>query len=85
MRTTEQIQAAAEAALRFSVGGFQLTPPSIMAERLAFCRLCDEWDGSGFGGTGRCRMCGCSTQAKLRMATECCPLGKWESLTAGNK
>jgi hypothetical protein len=85
MRTTEQIRAAAEAARRFAAGGFQLTPPSTLADRFASCRLCDEWDGSAFGGTGRCRICGCSTQVKLRMATERCPLGKWESLTAGNK
>jgi hypothetical protein len=28
-------------------------------------------------GTGRCSKCGCSTWAKLRMASEKCPIDKW--------
>lgn len=76
MRTVEQVRAAANAAHRFARSGFTATPPGIIATREATCRACPEWNG-----TGRCRKCGCSTWAKLRMATERCPLGKWESLT----
>lgn len=58
-------------------GGFQVTAEETLAERLAICAACPEWDQAGFFGTGRCQKCGCSTSAKLRMATSTCPLGKW--------
>ncbi len=58
---------------------FAATPPEILAEREATCRACPEWDAAALNATGRCRKCGCSTWAKLRMATERCPLGKWEA------
>ena len=81
MRTVEQVRSAADAARRFVRGGFSLTPPHIFSDRMAACNACAEWESGAFGGTGRCRICKCSTWAKLRMATERCPLGKWESLT----
>lgn len=65
------------AAHRFARAGFATTPPEALATREATCRACPEWDSSALNGTGRCRKCGCSTWAKLRMATEKCPLGKW--------
>ena len=49
-----------------------------LAEREATCRACPEWDAAALNATGRCRKCGCSTWVKLRMATERCPIGKWE-------
>jgi hypothetical protein len=68
---------AANAAQRFARSGFTLTSPDVLAERESKCRSCDLWDAEGMRGTGRCRKCGCSTWAKLRMATEKCPIGKW--------
>jgi predicted Zn-ribbon and HTH transcriptional regulator len=68
------------AILRFSGSGFSTPPPEILAERESICRACDQWDSEAFHSTGRCRKCGCSTWAKLRMATERCPLGKWEAV-----
>ena len=50
--------------------------------RLAVCRGCEKWDGEALAGLGRCQECGCSTQAKLRLATEQCPLGRWFPVTA---
>ena len=76
---------AGNAAHRFARSGFTTTPPEILAEREATCRACPEWDAAALNATGRCRKCGCSTWAKLRMATERCPLGKWESLTPANQ
>lgn len=58
-------------------GGFQVADEATLASRMEICRACPEWDSTGFGGTGRCRKCGCSTAAKLRMATSKCPDGKW--------
>jgi predicted Zn-ribbon and HTH transcriptional regulator len=69
-----------QAANRFARSGFATTPPEILATREAFCRSCPEWDAEALNKTGRCRKCGCSTWAKLRMATERCPLGKWEAV-----
>lgn len=65
---------------RFAVSGFATTPPEILAEREATCRACTEWDAEALNKTGRCKKCGCSTWAKLRMATERCPIGKWEAV-----
>jgi hypothetical protein len=67
------------AAHRFARSGFTTTPPEALATREATCRACPEWDAQALNATGRCRKCGCSTWAKLRMATERCPLGKWEA------
>jgi hypothetical protein len=64
----------------FAKKGFATTPPEILATREATCRACPEWDATALNNTGRCRKCGCSTWAKLRMATERCPLGKWEAV-----
>ena len=68
------------AGTKFTASGFAATPPEALAAREATCRACPEWDAAALNGTGRCRKCGCSTWAKLRMATERCPLGKWEAV-----
>jgi hypothetical protein len=65
---------------KFARAGFATTPPEALASREATCRACPEWDAQALNATGRCRKCGCSTWAKLRMATERCPLGKWEAV-----
>ena len=67
---------------KFAVSGCKQSLPEILAAREATCRSCDQWDATALNATGRCRKCGCSTWAKLRMATERCPLGKWEAVTA---
>ena len=61
--------------------GFSLASAETLEARLAICRGCEFWDATGFGGSGRCSKCGCSTQAKLRMATSTCPLAppKWSA------
>ena len=62
---------------KFARSGFTTTDPDTLASRMDTCKACDLWDAAGMAGTGRCRKCGCSTQAKLRMASEKCPIGKW--------
>jgi hypothetical protein len=57
--------------------GFQVVDASQLQSRLDICNGCEFWDKSGFAGTGKCKKCGCSTQAKLRMATSKCPIDKW--------
>ena len=77
---TEHITRFGTAAHRFARSGFSTTPPEILAEREATCRACSEWDAAALNATGRCRKCGCSTWAKLRMASESCPLGNWKAV-----
>jgi hypothetical protein len=59
--------------------GFSMASTETLESRLTICKGCEFWDAAGFGGTGRCSKCGCSTQAKLRIATSACPLDppKW--------
>jgi len=62
---------------KFARSGFASTDAETLATREATCKACTEWDAAAINGTGRCRKCGCSTWAKLRMASEKCPLGNW--------
>ena len=73
------LQSAMASTNNFARAGFATTPPESLATREATCRACPEWDAQALNGTGRCRKCGCSTWAKLRMSTERCPIGKWEA------
>lgn len=57
--------------------GFAVANAEQLETRMAICKGCEFWNESGFAGTGSCKKCGCSTQAKLRMATSKCPIGKW--------
>ncbi len=77
----EMLSNFGHAAHRFIRHGAPTTPPEALSTREATCRACFEWDAAALNGTGRCRKCGCSTWAKLRMATESCPLGKWEAVS----
>jgi hypothetical protein len=57
--------------------GFKVVEPEQFQARLDICKGCEYWDSKAMFGTGKCRKCGCSTQAKLRLATSTCPVGKW--------
>ena len=63
--------------MRWAKSGMPTATPEQFHSRVEICKGCEFWEGSGFAGTGRCKKCGCSTQAKLRMATEKCPIDKW--------
>lgn len=77
----QQAASLGKALVDWASSGFAPTPPDALAERMEICKACPEWDANGMGGTGRCKKCGCSTQVKLRMATEKCPLDKWGPVT----
>jgi len=76
----QQATSLGKSLLNWTTSGFTATPPDILAEREAICRNCTEWDSAALNNTGRCQICKCSTWAKLRMATERCPIGKWEAV-----
>ena len=54
-----------------------ITKTEVFNDRIEICKKCEYWAGNAFAKTGKCKICGCSTQLKLRMATEKCPVGKW--------
>lgn len=62
---------ASRAAGRFVAAGLPLADEALRASRLATCGDCPFLDA------GRCRLCGCWTAAKARLATESCPDGRW--------
>lgn len=57
--------------------GFKMVDQAMLEYRLSVCQKCEFWDKTAFAGTGKCKKCGCSTQAKLRMATSKCPIDMW--------
>ena len=69
--------AATRAAMKWARAGFSLASETAVAVRLAACTACPQWEPKAYSGLGRCAICRCATQAKLRLATETCPLGKW--------
>jgi hypothetical protein len=68
----------ANSAFGWIAHGLPFASEELVQNRLSICQACEFWNPEGFGGTGKCTKCGCSTWAKLRMATERCPVGKWE-------
>jgi hypothetical protein len=76
----QQAASLGKSLVNWTASGFATTPPEALAARKATCRACPEWGAAALNNTGRCQICKCSTWAKLRMASERCPLGKWEEI-----
>lgn len=70
-------QTAVTSVAKWADNGFVSTDETTLKIRTELCKGCEFWNSQHFGGTGRCMKCGCSTWAKIRMATEKCPIGKW--------
>jgi hypothetical protein len=51
--------------------GVGLAPAPIADARKAICRSCHRNNG------GRCDICGCPVAAKVKLAGETCPAGRW--------
>lgn len=75
-----QAGTAAAAGVRWLRAGAPLADAATLDARRAICAACEHQEVTPLGP--RCRQCGCYA-AKLRLATERCPLGRWES-TAGH-
>jgi len=73
----EMVKTAMLSLSKWAANGAKLSDDQTIESRLNTCKSCEFWNQKGFGGSGRCMKCGCSTWAKLRMATEKCPIGKW--------
>lgn len=76
----ELINLSIEAATKWSKAGLPNAPKHIVKTRNKICNECEFWDSKAMMKTGQCKICGCSTWAKIRMSTEKCPIGKWNSL-----
>jgi hypothetical protein len=76
---TEQVKTFTGSVVGWAKSGFDLVDNDTFSNRLSICKGCEFWDEIGFGKTGKCKKCGCSTQAKLRLPNERCPLipAKW--------
>jgi hypothetical protein len=66
-----------KAAVNSAKSGFKLVTDEQYDERTNICKSCEFWNPKAFNNTGQCVKCGCSTKAKLKLATEKCPIGKW--------
>lgn len=75
--TKDMLNSFAKSMLKWAKKGFRVVSAEQLDARLRECKRCEYWNPEALSGTGRCKICGCSTQAKLRLATEKCPLDKW--------
>jgi hypothetical protein len=62
---------ATKAMMKYIGSGLRATPADVQQKRMATCQSCVHHTGL------RCRICGCFTNVKTRMAHEQCPIGKW--------
>jgi tetratricopeptide (TPR) repeat protein len=62
---------AAKSLAHFLMSGLRSVQADVQRQRLRTCAICPHHTGL------RCRICGCFTNIKTRMAHESCPLGKW--------
>jgi hypothetical protein len=69
-RLATQAGNLAKAVGRFVASGLKVVDRAEFDRRRAICEACDKYDVE----QARCRICGCKTAYKLRMATEHCPL-----------
>jgi hypothetical protein len=67
---------AARSVTRFLTSGLKVIDPDTLQARLQACATCEHHTGL------RCKICGCFTNVKTRMASERCPAGKWPAPTA---
>jgi hypothetical protein len=77
----DQLQLLGKDIGKWVASGAKIVNQDQLDSRLEICKSCEFWNQSGFGGTGSCSKCGCSTQAKLRLATSKCPIDKWIALS----
>ncbi len=62
---------AAKSMTKFLGSGLKTVSLEVHRQRVQTCASCEQHTGI------RCRVCGCFTNVKTRMAHEECPLGKW--------
>jgi len=78
--TLAMIGSAATAVTKWVSSGARNATEEQIEIRKNICKGCEFWDSVALNNTGRCTKCGCSTWAKIRLATEACPIGKWQEI-----
>ncbi len=76
-----QLVSATGALIRWTASGFVVTSQTEQANRRSICQVCEHHDTVH----DKCNECNCFLAAKIRMATEACPLGLWESTIPGDR
>ena len=61
---------ATKSMTQYIESGFEGVSTEVQERRLATCATCEHHTGL------RCRICGCFTNVKSRLAHESCPIGK---------
>jgi hypothetical protein len=69
---------AARSVTRFIKSGLKLADAETLEARLRACSGCEHHTGL------RCKVCGCFTNVKTRLAPEACPAGKWPATPAAH-
>lgn len=61
---------------------FAKVEQNVFEVRKKICLECPNWDQEGYGGIGKCKLCGCSV-AKLYIPGAICPDNppKWNSIS----
>jgi hypothetical protein len=72
-----QVESFSKSMKQWAKDRFRTVPDIEHERRLAICLACPSFDPDGWGGSGRCLECGCSTYAKSRIRSQSCPIGKW--------
>ena len=74
--TFQMVQKFAKATYNWAKSGFKLADEPELGRRKSICNKCNFWYPTARMGLGKCLKCGCSS-AKLKLASEKCPIGKW--------
>jgi len=76
--TLRKMAASAASSIgKWITSGLAVASDSEVERRRNICLNCPYWDSLALKGTGRCKKCGCSTWAKIKLASESCPVGSW--------
>ena len=74
--TFQMFQKFTKATYNWAKSGFKLADDAELARRKSICNSCKFWYPTARMELGKCLKCGCSS-AKLKLASEKCPIGKW--------
>jgi rubrerythrin len=59
-----------------NITGIDQASPEVITERYEICKACDQYK------RWQCQKCGCPVAAKVRIASESCPILKWPRVKA---
>jgi hypothetical protein len=57
----------------WSEKGFKFVEDEEYKRRIETCKNCEKWNPNSWNGTGSCKICGCSSVARLKMKGMKCP------------